>query len=147
MTFTGQDLGLVAIAGLLLGWLAGRQRAPRENRDRLVAQLVSAVLEPIFYWLDLRGPDKLPSNSKVVYLATLVFLLAGIVTFGLKELQQQGSVGLSLNYILYVVIVCCYSLGPKTFNAFLTKQLGEKLAPAMQVRASGGFTPPPTATP
>ena len=141
MTFTWQEVGLVAIAGLLLGWVS-RRPTHTPSRDKLIAQLVGAVLEPTYFWLDLRGPDQRPSNSKVAYLATLVVLLAGVVTFGLKELQQEGGAGLSLNYVAYVTITCFYSLGPKTFHAFLATKLGDKISDVTRARASGAMPAP-----
>jgi hypothetical protein len=46
------------------------------RKDRWFARLVSAVLEPVWYWLDLYGPDDHPSNTKV--LATIA-ILGGLV--------------------------------------------------------------------
>lgn len=39
---------------------------------RLLARMIGAVLEPVWYWLDLYGPDDHPSNTKVMASAAII---------------------------------------------------------------------------
>ena len=79
---------LAVLVGLLIGGFASsrEQRHPdgKERRAvasravRPVARVISAVVEPLFYWLGLLDPNGHPDNSKIMY--TLAVMASLFVT-------------------------------------------------------------------
>jgi hypothetical protein len=59
-----------------------------ERRHRPVARLVSAALEPVWYWLDLYGPDDHPSNTKVMATAAILTGLLLLLVLGLGFVRK-----------------------------------------------------------
>lgn len=142
MTFTLSDLVLAAVAGSLTGALlyAGRMRA---RHERPIARLVSALLEPIYYWVDLKGPDGRPSHSKVAYFMVLFTATVVLVLFALQERAHQEAAGdshdVSLGFISYAALVMAFALGKQAFNAVLSIKLGDRLGKMFDSRASGSY--------
>lgn len=142
--FGVREIALMAVAAALFGWLMRRKRS-EPRKERPVARLVGALLEPIYYWLDWKGPDGRPSRSKVAYGITLFVLLSGVIWFGKHQSEHAPTgieIGLTWPYVAYVLLVAAYSLGPHAFNAFLSTKLGDGLAQVMRARASGGLPKP-----
>lgn len=61
----------------------GEPAAAPSRRHRRLARLASAVLEPVWYWLDLFGPDDHPSNTKVLATAAILTGLAIILALAI----------------------------------------------------------------
>lgn len=137
--FTLRDMLLAVLAGGLMGWLTYHRRM-QANKERPFARLIGAVLEPLFYWLDLKGHDGRPSRSKVSYAFTLFVMLFGIIWFGMHL-----TAGLTWPYNTYVGLVALYSLGPQAFWTFLSTKLGDNLGQVLRARA--GLAPLPNPEP
>lgn len=116
MTFALLDMVLAAAVGFLLATLLIRRAKSKKEsaKNKPVAKMLALFMEPIYFWLDLKGPDGRPSHSKIAYLVALVVALYGLLAFG-----QQQTVGLDLGYITYVVVVLAYALGKQVFNTIL----------------------------
>lgn len=139
LMWTTGELAWFVFCGILLGVvLAGRGK---DRKSKPLSRLLALLLEPVYYWLDLYGPDNRPSHSKVAYFGTLVVMVAGVVTLGVKEIEQGGSV--TLNFVIFSVATMAYGLGRSAYNAFLHSVLGDKLASVMQARASVPVQRPP----
>jgi hypothetical protein len=64
----------------------GGSDKPRSSR--FLARLVSAVVEPVWYWLNLFGPDGRPSNSKVIATAAHLGSLVMLLSMGVRYAAQ-----------------------------------------------------------
>ena len=106
-------LVLVALLiGLLLGGLASsREHRPSDGRERRgvasravrpVARILSAVIEPVFYWLGLLDPQGHPDNSKVMYTLVVFAATAVVIHLGIEITVVTWT---------YVGLVCAVILG------------------------------------
>jgi uncharacterized membrane protein YhaH (DUF805 family) len=147
MTIEFGVLALAVLVGLLVGSVIGRRARDRAGQPS--AKIFAFILEPIYFWCDLYGPDGRPSRSKVAYFITLMVVLAGLIRFGMQQVQRQAGDtngrDLSWTFLAYVLLVLVYSLGPQAFNAFLSSRLGARLGDVLRARASGGSPVPPGA--
>lgn len=90
---------------------------------RPLARALSALIEPLWYWLDLLGPDGRPANAKVIYTAAMAVALALVVVLGLRQLQ--GLKGhLSLEYVLLVGMVLLAAVSRDAFAKFMRLRWG-----------------------
>lgn len=144
MSATLWDLFLATLAGILAGLLLSPASRLKPAAERPIALLVSAVIEPLFYWTDLRGPDGRPSHSKVAYFLTLLVGLWGLVLFARHEraAHAAGVADVSWGFLAYAALVFGLGLGKQTFNAILTFLAGR--FPGAPPRLSGGQPAPPT---
>lgn len=146
MIFSPLDLFLIFIVGVLIGAMLWNRRMKGKS-ERPIARLLSAILEPIYYWTDARGADGRPSLSKVSYLLGLGVALVILVLFALQEqaheaVSNEQHHDVSLGFLGYAALVLSYALGKQVFNAFIASKLGDKLPDVLKARASGGHVTP-----
>lgn len=145
MTLTVLELVGVFLVGMLVGALLWNRKM-RGRSERPVARFISAVLEPVYYWFDLKGVDNRPSHSKVAYFLGLLTALGILIVFAVHE-EKHGEAGsaqdVSLGFITFTCVVLAYALGKQVFNAFIATRLGDKLGDVMKARASGAQVAPP----
>jgi hypothetical protein len=115
-----RDLALALLAGMLSGTLVRRRLPPDERRP--IARLMSAVLEPVYFWADLKGQDGRPSLSKVSYFLGLLVALWVLLLFAAHERAHDpvGVTDVPWGFIAYALVALAYALGKNAFNTVLT---------------------------
>jgi hypothetical protein len=73
-------------------------------------------LEPIYYWLDLYGPDGRPSHHKVLTALGFLFALGAELVWGKKLVAEQGA-GIDWPYVFLVVATLAVPMGKGVFQA------------------------------
>jgi len=112
-----RELALVFFAGALSGILViggFRRRNGVTKKEKPLARLMAAVLEPTYYWANLYGMDGNPSHAKVMYAIGLVVLLSLLGTFGTA--QFASGLGMTWPLVGAIVVVGAYCMGPNSFN-------------------------------
>ena len=116
------------------------ERRSLESRAvRPVARLVSAFVEPLFYWLGMLTPDGHPDNQKVVY--TIASVSADALVFVMGVMLVKRDEDITWPYVGLVVAVLLFAAGVR----YLMREV-EHL-PFAKRQGNGDPPPVPAASP
>lgn len=87
-------------------------------RNGWISRAIARILEPMYYWLDLTGPDGRPANSKVLSFIALVVILGGLVWWGF-HLAKAKDPGIDWPFVFLCFGVLAYAGGKDLFKSFL----------------------------
>lgn len=128
--------GLGFIAGILVMALNQHVKEKDAHRRRgPIGMLLRAVLGPLWWWFGLNGPDGKPSHSRIAYMFTLAFFLAGWVNFGLRIIASDSK-QIDLSFVMLTLVVGAYALGSRMFSTLLQTKLGGLAEKAGEIAAA-----------
>lgn len=97
------------------------RRSTASRAVRPVAKIVSAFVEPVFYWLGLLDPQGHPANSKMIYTASACVALFTIYKIGTAQIAKGGQI--SVEYVALVCIVLLFCASVEAFKKVMASRL------------------------
>ena len=109
--------GCILLVGLL-SWdaLHAKQIETKQPRwffsrgARPLARVVSAILEPAYFWLGWMDPEGNPANSKIVYTCAAAAALYMMTKIGLRMIEKAMEVTWPFVALVVLVLAFCGSL-------------------------------------